>query len=85
MSKSKPRLNVLIKVCRHIQNEVLIHLVPKVLEPNKIVLPFSQKKKKIFNKALTEFKNLATNSNFETHSHATQKDTARGQAPRGHL
>ena len=34
LSKSKPRLNVLIMVCQHIQNEVLIHLVPKVLEPN---------------------------------------------------
>ena len=34
MSKSKSRLIVLIMVCQHIQSEVLIHLVPKVLEPN---------------------------------------------------
>ena len=25
-------------VCQHIQNEVLIHLVPKVLEPNNLLL-----------------------------------------------
>ena len=36
MSKPKPRLIVLIMVCQHIQSEVLIHLVPKVLEPNNI-------------------------------------------------
>ena len=40
LSKSKPRLNVLIMVCQHIQNEVLIRLVPKALEPNKLVLGF---------------------------------------------
>ena len=40
LSKSKPRLNVLIMVCQHIQNEVLTRLVPKVLEPNKLVLGF---------------------------------------------
>ena len=34
LSKSKPRLTILIMVCQHIQNEVLIYLVPKVLEPN---------------------------------------------------
>ena len=38
LSKSKPRLIILIMVCQHIQNEVLIHLVPKVLEPNKLPL-----------------------------------------------
>ena len=36
LSKPKPRLIVLIMVCQHIQNEVLIHLVPKVLEPNNL-------------------------------------------------
>ena len=34
LSKPKPRLIVLIMVFQHIQNEVLIYLVPKVLEPN---------------------------------------------------
>ena len=34
LSKPKPRFIVLIMVCQHIQNEVLIHLVPIVLEPN---------------------------------------------------
>ena len=43
------------------------------------------KKKEVFNKALTEFKIQASNSNFETYSHATQKDSVREQAPRGHL
>ena len=38
LSKSKPRLNVLIMVCQHIQSKVLIHLVPKVLEPNNVPL-----------------------------------------------
>ena len=44
-----------------------------------------KKKKKVFNKALTEFKIQASNSNFETYSHATQKESVREQAPRGHL
>ena len=35
LSKPKPRLIVLIKVCQPIKNEVLIHLIPKVFEPNK--------------------------------------------------
>ena len=34
LSKSKLRLNVLIMVCQYIQIEILIYLVPKVLEPN---------------------------------------------------
>ena len=34
LSKPKPRLIVLIMVFQHIQNEVLIYLAPKVLEPN---------------------------------------------------
>ena len=34
LSKPKPRFIVLIMVCQHIQDEILIHLVPKVLEPN---------------------------------------------------
>ena len=38
LSKPKPRLIVLIMVCQHIQNEVLIYLVPKVLEPNNLPL-----------------------------------------------
>ena len=38
LSKPKPRLIVLIMVCQYIQIEVLIHLVPKVLEPNKLPL-----------------------------------------------
>ena len=38
LSKSKPRLIVMIMVCQHIQNEVLIYLVPKVLKPNIITL-----------------------------------------------
>ena len=36
LSKPKPRLIVLIMVCQHIQNEVLIYLVTKVLEPNNL-------------------------------------------------
>ena len=36
LSKPKPRLIVLIMVCQHIQNEGLIYLVPKVLEPNNL-------------------------------------------------
>ena len=36
LSKPKPRLIVLIMVCQHIQNEVLIYLVPKILEPNNL-------------------------------------------------
>ena len=35
----------------------------------------TKKKKEVFNKALTEFKIQVSNSNFETHSHATQKDS----------
>ena len=35
LSKPKPRFVVLIMVCQHIQDEILIHLVPKVLKPNK--------------------------------------------------
>ena len=35
LSKPKPRFIVLIMVCQHIQDEILIHLVPKVLKPNK--------------------------------------------------
>ena len=35
LSKPKPRLIVLIMVYQHIQNKVLIYLVPKVLEPNR--------------------------------------------------
>ena len=31
LSKPKPKLIVLIMVCQHIQNEILIDLVPKVL------------------------------------------------------
>ena len=38
MSKPKPRLIVLIMVYQYIQHEVLIHLVPKVLEPNRWLL-----------------------------------------------
>ena len=36
LSKPKPTLIVLIMVYQHIQNEVLIYLVPKVLEPNNL-------------------------------------------------
>ena len=37
LSKPTPRVIVLIMVCQHIQNEVLIHLVSKVLEPNSLL------------------------------------------------
>jgi len=40
LSKPKPRLIVLIMVFQHIQIEVLIHLVPKILEPNKFEIKY---------------------------------------------
>ena len=52
LSKPKPRLIVLIMVCQHIQNEVLIYLVPKVLEPNNLPLWQSVTKHIIRNKML---------------------------------
>ena len=46
MSKSKPKLIVLIIICQHIQSEVPIHLVPEILEPNKLYLKNKKNKNK---------------------------------------